>query len=175
MPRPARPVYIFAKPPPVVAERIAAHPRYNRRRGSDLLHVTVLGLFDLDEVPAEAMRRLKQVMRDYDDCVVPLFFDRLEERRAVTLRSRNPPVEMAALQSRLVAFLTDRGFHFFGAPPVPHMTISYQGDGRGSAPIAPIGWMVDELLLVESPYGKTRHIVHGRWRLRDPCPGRVAA
>jgi len=30
----------------------------------------------------------------------------------------------------------------------------------------PIGWTVDEIILMESIVGKTTHVEHGRWPLR---------
>jgi RNA 2',3'-cyclic 3'-phosphodiesterase len=30
----------------------------------------------------------------------------------------------------------------------------------------PIGWTVDEIILMESVVGKTTHVEHGRWPLR---------
>jgi 2'-5' RNA ligase len=50
-----------------------------------------------------------------------------------------------------------------GTTPEPHVTINYRGDRLGSRKIDPIGWTVEEILLVESVVGQTRHIVHGCW------------
>ena len=54
--------------------------------------------------------------------------------------------------------------------PEPHITINYRGDRLGSESLGkkmpPIGWTVDEIILMESIVGKTTHVEHGRWRLR---------
>ncbi len=54
-----------------------------------------------------------------------------------------------------------------GTTPEPHVTINYRGDRLGSQKMAPIGWMVEEILLMESIVGKTTHVEHGRWPLRQ--------
>jgi hypothetical protein len=42
----------------------------------------------------------------------------------------------------------------------------------GSQKIAPIGWTVESIVLVESVVGKATHAEHGRWALRtDHCGG----
>ena len=57
-----------------------------------------------------------------------------------------------------------------GTTPVPHLTVNYRGDGLGARTTAPIGWAVEEILLVESVVGKATHVVHGRWPLRNGSP-----
>ena len=51
--RARNPLYVMAKPPPDVAARIAALPRNDPKRGPDLLHVTLLKLFDLHHAPPD--------------------------------------------------------------------------------------------------------------------------
>lgn len=57
-----------------------------------------------------------------------------------------------------------------GTTPEPHITINYRGDRLGSQTfgalkLPPIGWTVDEIILMESVVGKTTHVEHGRWPL----------
>ncbi|GAA0866715.1 hypothetical protein GCM10009115_30970 [Sphingopyxis soli] len=51
--RARNPLYIMAKPPPEVQARIAALPRNDPSRGTDLLHVTLISLYDLHHAPPE--------------------------------------------------------------------------------------------------------------------------
>ena len=53
-----------------------------------------------------------------------------------------------------------------GTTPEPHLTINYRGDRLSSQKMVPIGWMVEEIQLVESIVGKATHVEHGRWQLR---------
>ena len=51
--RARNPLYIMAKPPPEVQAQIAALPRNDPGRGPDLLHVTLISLYDLHYAPPE--------------------------------------------------------------------------------------------------------------------------
>lgn len=51
--RARNPLYIMAKPPPEVQAQIAALPRNDPGRGSHLLHVTLISLYDLHYAPPE--------------------------------------------------------------------------------------------------------------------------
>ena len=96
-----------------------------------------------------------------------LAFDRVELRKAVTLRSRAELSEARAFQKALLGhLLARRAPLMLGTAPEPHLTINYRGDRLGAQRIAPIGWTVDEILLVESVVGKTTYVEHGRWQLR---------
>lgn len=164
--RASRPLYLMAKPPRDIAAQVADLPRNDRRRGPELLHVTLLTLFDLSAAPSDWLPKVLAAMNLFDGACFPLVFDRIEERRAVTLRTRNPLAEARAFQADLLRFLLEhRVPMMLGTTPVPHMTINYRGDGQGGRKIEPIGWTVAEILLVESVVGQTRHVEHGRWPL----------
>lgn len=97
----------------------------------------------------------------------PLRFDRIENRKAVTLRTRDPLAGARAFQKALVHhLLAAKAPIMDGTTPEPHVTINYRGDRLGAQTIAPIGWTVDEIILTESIVGKTTHVEHGRWPLR---------
>lgn len=163
--RPRNPLYLMAKPPPEVAAQIAALPRNDPKRTPDLLHVTLLLLFDLHARP-EWLPPVIAALEAFEGQSFPLLFDRIEERKAVTLRSRMPLAEARGFQARLVRHLVEcRAPLMLGTTPEPHVTINYRGDRLGSRKIDPIGWTVEEMLLVESVVGQTRHVVHGRWPL----------
>ena len=162
------PLYVMAKPPTEVAERIAALPRNDRARGPDLLHVTLMLLFDLHHAPPEWLPAVIAALDAFEGQAFPLAFDRIEERKAVTLRSRAPLTEARAFQAGLVRHLLERKAPLMlGTTPEPHVTINYRGDRLGSRKTEPIGWTVEEILLIESVVGQTRHIVHGQWPLRS--------
>ena len=165
--RPRNPLYIMAKQPPEVAAQIAALPRNDTARGPDLLHVTLMLLFDLYKAPAEWLPAVIAALDTFDAGAFPLTFDRIEARKAVTLRSRAPLAEARAFQAELVRHLLERRTPLtLGTTPEPHITINYRGDRLGSRKMDPIGWTVDEILLIESVVGQTRHIVHGTWPLQ---------
>ncbi len=164
--RARNPLYVMAKPPPEVAARIAALPRNDPKRGPELLHVTLLKLFDLHFAPPEWLPAVIAALDGFEGAAYPLAFDRIETRKAVTLRTRAPLPEARAFQAALVRHLLERRAPLMlGTTPEPHLTINYRDDRQGSRKIEPIGWTVDEILLVESIVGKTTHVAHGRWPL----------
>ena len=166
MVRPRNPLYVMAKPPPDVAAQIAALPRNDAKRPPELLHVTLLLLFDLAVAPPVWLPALIAALDGFEGEAFPIAFDRIEERKAVTLRTRAPLAEARAFQAALLRSLLERRAPIgVGTTPVPHVTINYRGDGLGARKTEPIEWTVDEILLVESLVGKTTHEEHGRWRL----------
>jgi 2'-5' RNA ligase len=165
--RARNPLYIMAKPPPDAQAQITALARNDPGRGADLLHVTLVSLFDLHYAPPEWLPAVTAALDSFDAPAFPLAFDRIENRKAVTLRTRAPLAEARAFQAALVRHLLERKAPMMlGTTPEPHVTINYRGDRLGSQKIAPIGWTVEEILLVESIVGQTTHVEHGRWRLR---------
>ncbi|QNQ09163.1 2'-5' RNA ligase family protein [Sphingomonas alpina] len=165
--RARNPLYIMAKPPPEAQAQITALARNDPGRGADLLHVTLVSLFDLHYAPPEWLPAVIAALDSVDAPAFPLAFDRIENRKAVTLRTRAPLAEARAFQAALVRHLLERKAPMMlGTTPEPHVTINYRGDRLGSQKIAPIGWTVEEIMLVESIVGQTTHVEHGRWRLR---------
>jgi RNA 2',3'-cyclic 3'-phosphodiesterase len=164
--RARNPLYVMAKPPPEVAARIAALPRNDSARGPELLHVTLLKLFDLHYAPPAWLSAMIVALDAFEGAAFPLAFDRIEARKAVTLRTRAPLPEARAFQAALVRHLVERRAPLMlGTTPEPHLTINYRDDRQGSRKMEPIGWTVDAILLIESVVGKTTHVVHGRWPL----------
>ncbi|MBY8828838.1 2'-5' RNA ligase family protein [Hephaestia mangrovi] len=165
--RARNPLYVMAKPPPAVAAAIAALPRNDPGRAPDLLHVTLLSLFDLHRAPPDWLAKVIAALDSFDGAAFPLAFDRIENRKAVTLRTRDPLAQARAFQAALVRHLLEaRAPMMLGTTPEPHLTINYHGDRLRAEKTAPIGWTVTEILLVESLVGKAAHIEHGRWPLR---------
>ncbi len=165
--RARNPLYIMAKPPAEICDQIIALPRNDPGRGADLLHVTLLSLFDVHYAPPEWLPAVVAALDSFEGPAFPLTFDRIENRKAVTLRTRAPLAEARGVQAALVRHLLERKAPMMlGTTPEPHVTINYHGDRLRAQAIAPIGWTVDEILLIESVVGKTTHIEHGRWRLK---------
>jgi len=165
--RARNPLYVMAKPPPEVAAQIAALPRNDPGRPPDLLHVTLLKLYDLHHAPPDWLPRTIAALDGFSGPAFPLAFDRIENRKAVTLRTNEPLAEARAFQAALVRHLLEqRAPMMLGTTPEPHVTINYRGDRLRAAKMPAIGWTVAEILLVESVVGKTTHVEHGRWPLR---------
>jgi 2'-5' RNA ligase len=156
------------KPPPLLAQQIWVHPRTDKRRSASLLHGTLLGLGDLPVFP-EASDCILDAMSSFEARPFRVVFDRIEERQVVALRAGERIRGAEAFQRHLRAFLYDRGIRIVVQPPELHISLRYRRDGLGTALVDPVSWRVSELLLIESVYGETRHVEHGRWAL-DPVP-----
>lgn len=167
MPRARNPLYVMAKPPLDAAARITALPRNDPKRGPELLHVTLTTLFDLATAPPAWLPAVIAALDGFEGNRFALSFDRIRVGKCVTLRSREPLLEARAFQAALIRFLLERGAPIMlGTTPEPHVTINYTDDRQGNRAIEPIGWTVDQILLVESVVGQARHVEHGRWVLR---------
>jgi 2'-5' RNA ligase len=164
--RARNPLYVMAKPPPDVQAQIAALPRNDPGRGPELFHVTLLLLFDLHYSRPDWLPQVIAALDSFEGSAFPLAFDRIENRKAVTLRTRDPLPEARAFQAALVRhLLSARAPMMLGTTPEPHLTINYRGDRLRAEKTPPIGWTVTDILLVESIVGKATHIEHGRWPL----------
>ncbi|WP_422059127.1 2'-5' RNA ligase family protein [Sphingopyxis sp.] len=169
--RARNPLYVMVKPPPEVQAQIAALPRNDPSRGPHLLHVTLISLYDLHYAPPEWLPATIAALDGFAAAPFPLRFDRIENRKAVTLRTRDPLAEARAFQKALVNhLLREKAPIMDGTTPEPHITINYRGDRLGAETLGkkmpPIGWTVGEIILMESIVGKTTHVEHGRWPLR---------
>lgn len=165
--RARNPLYIMAKPPPDFAAQIAALPRNDPGRGPELFHVTLMKLFDLHYAPPDWLPAVQAALNSFDAAAFPLRFDRIENRKAVTLRTRDPLPEARTFQRALVNHLLEhRAPMMLGTTPEPHLTINYRGDRLRAEKMPPVGWTVGEIQLVESIVCKATHVPHGRWPLR---------
>lgn len=103
--RARNPLYVMAKPPPEVQAAIAALPRNDPGRGPDLLHVTLISLYDLHYAPPEWLPATIAALDGFAAAPFPLRFYGQENRKAVTLRTREPLAEARAFQKALVNHL----------------------------------------------------------------------
>lgn len=166
-----RPLYLMIKPPADIAAHIHALPRNDRRREAGLLHMTLAAFVDLAKAPAGFPELVIRGLDDFDAGAFPVRLDRIECRKATTLRSSAPLAAAWEFQRQLAEYFHLHDFKWFNLPPELHVTINYRGDGLGTAAIEPIEWTAAEMLLVESVVGEARHIVHGRWSLPEVEPG----
>jgi RNA 2',3'-cyclic 3'-phosphodiesterase len=157
-------LYLMAKPTPRAIAYIAGLARKDRR-ALDLAHVTLLVFADLERRVAGFLDEVLEALRGFEADAFHVGFNRIVEGRCVTLRSRRLQRDARDFQAQLTRFLRRRGFDDFREPPDVHLTINYHRDRQANQTIPPFDWCVDEILLIESVYGKSRHIVHGRWPL----------
>lgn len=155
----------MAKPTGSVLTQIYALPRTSHARSPELTHMTLLTFFDLAVSPAHLLARVKRLLDAFHAYAFHVWFNRIDERDAVTLRSTVALRAARAFQRQLTAYFKRSGFADFCNPPSAHVTLNYQRDDKGRELIDPIGWRIDEILLIESIHGEATHRLHGRWQL----------
>lgn len=83
-----RALYMVVKPPAEPLSQIMALPRIDLSRDAALTHMTILPFVDLEEWDTEFIPVLCRVLDGFEANVFDVCFDRIVERRAVTLRFR---------------------------------------------------------------------------------------
>lgn len=177
-PTPTDRLMFLLYPDTATAERIAVEAR--RLRGlfqlrgqplqTDRFHVTLHHLGDYVGLPADVVRKGEAAGAALSAAPFEVIFDRALSfanrpgSNPFTLQAGEGLDGLVAFQQRLglemarVGLKPDKAF-------VPHVTLLYDGQVVPAQTIAPIGWMVDRLTLVQSKLGQTRHIVLKAWDL----------
>lgn len=183
---PARPdVFFFALRPTADAARAAMEVAKRYRRwhglsgrpyGPDRLHVSLNPVesprgFRKDDVEAAARAAAR-----VDGAPFTVSFDRICRfgRRGagpIVLRCGAGTAELAALREALRREMVKVGLWHGPAHFDPHLTLLWDGRPIPESHLdAPIGWTVEDFVLVRSVIGRSRHVDLGRWPL-GPGPG----
>ena len=161
---PVRPVYLMAKPPPDIAQQIAQQRRVlgmDARYPAERFHITLLPLGAHDALSNGDLARIDHAVAESRAEPAAILLDRLRGNRLEGIGMR----DVKALQKRLASHLRAAGTRLPEYRFNPHLTLAYGVPPRLPARIAPIGWHVDEVLLIVSHYGQGRHEILCRWPL----------
>lgn len=159
-----KPVYFMAKPDDIGRTKLC---RQRQLSGIDnhydpsRFHVTLLPLGDARHLTPELLARIDHAVAALSAGPFSLLFDRIF---GSTLRG-SAMRDAQLFQRELVRWLRAYGVP---VPPYlfrPHVSLAYGDPTSRAEPVAPIGWRVEELLLVESVHGEGRHILLRRWPL----------
>lgn len=160
-----RPLYIFAKPTEDAALQAEQRRRelglandYDRGR----FHTTILPICDARAAPPGLVGMLDDAFASMLAEPCTILFDRLHRN---ALRGGNALRDLCSLQRVLVRRLTAMGLPLPRYLFRPHMSLAYGAAPERTIPIAPIGWQVRELQLVESIHGEGRHETLARFEL----------
>ena len=139
---------------------------------SEHLHVTMEIFDDHIGVPEALVERLIAVGNDIDMPGFLLSLGRVVgTTRSVALRPNGRSTGLALLQRAIRERVIDAGLSpREGWTFNPHMTLGYRDEPAFSRAIDPILWQVEELVLIHSHVGETRHDVIGRWTLAPELP-----
>ena len=174
MPLPTH-LYVMAKPGldargrlVALRERLGLCPHY----GANRFHCTLLRLGEWADWPEARLADLVAALDGFACDPFPVLFDRVVRgpRGGAMLRAapgqRRPGECHRALRDHVLraglGFTVQASFAL-------HLTLAYRGPHRPDAvmagPVDPVGWPVEELLLVHSLDGYGAHEVLGRWPL----------
>lgn len=159
----------LARPPATIARQMAhsVEKEEGRHVFAEHLHVTLDHLGDFQDFPELTAACLAGFGATLAADPVQIILDRMVgSGRSVSLRPQHKNAALHALQrevARVPASVgcrlnTDYGFN-------PHLTLFYRDGQPFTRMIEPFTWTIDEVLLVHSLVGQTRHRVLGRWRL----------
>lgn len=165
--------FLALKPPRAVAREIGVWRDSflfgGRGVEDERLHVTMFMLGDFEREPAALLARVEEVLTAATLPAPRIVLDLLTGGAGSALLAPSEKLRgLAHLQSELAAALANREV----APPPwwrfsPHVTLLYDHDYAGHCPIDPISWTADELVLVESLIGRSRHVVRAAWPLAE--------
>jgi len=160
------PIHLMLKPPADLAERVARLDESQRSRPPEILHTLLQPVGDrswITDADIEATRRALSRVRH---APFLMLFDRIEGGETMALRGG---IQNCAAQEFRLVVLDALFSHYERLPTYrldPHMIVHDRGEGRPGRLLAqPIAWLVDEVVLVETMLGETRHVELGRWRL----------
>jgi 2'-5' RNA ligase len=137
------------------------------RVSDDRLHITMLIFDDLPFVPPLLAEVVKQAMASLNTPPLHLSFDRIvTSGRNTCLVSGEGLPALTALKKHLVAALNG-----VGLPPRkkwvfnPHISLLYDAHEPRTEAIMPISWKAEEIVLIHSLVGLTKHVELDRWPL----------
>jgi len=167
--------FFFALIPPIVlARRIANAAHWFETEGrpvrADRLHVTMFILEDRFDAPDELIAGLREVGGAVTAAPIDVTLDYVSGGgRSIALRPQHKNATLDALHRQLArlcaaAEIAEMPGYTFSA----HLTLGYR-DGRPFGErVTPLTWKAEELVLIHSHLGKTRHEPLGRWPLIAP-------
>jgi 2'-5' RNA ligase len=138
---------------------------------NDRLHVTLHWLRDHAELPADLVERALVAGASVEAAPFDVVFDRAEclgsEGGLVALTASRGTGSLQRFQRALAGAMADAGIgRYVRSSFRPHVSLVYGDRQIERQAIAPIRWTVNELVLIHSVVGQSRHIVLGRWPLQ---------
>jgi RNA 2',3'-cyclic 3'-phosphodiesterase len=158
-----RPLYVMIKPPAPLLPQLARYRTMfgiGERYDLDRLHSTFLRL---GQATPASIRAACQALDGFGEAPFPVRFDWL---RGNLLQSRRTQPGPGAFQRSLARHIARSGVAVLPKHFWLHLSLDYAAGPVQETQVPPIGWSVEEVLLIESVHGEGRHILHGRWPLR---------
>jgi 2'-5' RNA ligase len=140
---------------------------------SGRFHVSLHGLGEYDGLPRGIVAAATEAAATIAAAPFDVTFDHVmsfsgsPRHRPFVLRGSDGLAALTAFQRTLGVAMAKAGLgRFVKAQYTPHMTLLYDPRSVEEHPVAPLGWIVREFVLVHSLLGQGQHIPLGRWPLR---------
>ena len=163
--------------PPAITRTAEGLRSRHALRGSPLqperFHVTLFHLGDYVGLPEATVRAAAEAAGTITARPFEVMFDRVGSftgkpgKLPLVLRGGAGVEPLKEFQQNLGEALKRAGLgRHVDARFVPHVTLLYDAKVVPEEPVEPIGWTVNEFVLIHSLLGQTRHLPLGRWPLR---------
>jgi 2'-5' RNA ligase len=168
-------LFFAIKPNPLVIPAIDATRRLycpGQAVRNEHLHVTMEIFDDSVGMPDKLAATLMAIGNDIDMPGFLLPLGRvIGTTRSVALRPKGRSTGLALLQQAIHERVIGAGLSLReGWSFSPHMTLGYRDGASFARSVDPIAWQVQELVLVHSHVGQTRHESIGHWPLAPELP-----
>lgn len=182
---PRHDLYVMLHVPPAVAsvivhaQRLLNHGYHgpSRPMAPERLHATLVPLGSYTHrIPPHILRVALHAGALLEEAPFRVCFDTLQSRGprqspgTVELAGHGAGVQpLYRLRRQVIHALLKAGWPEEWIRPgfYPHITLDYEHDPVCARAFEPLSWDVNEVLLVDSHYGKGHHEVLARWPLRD--------
>jgi 2'-5' RNA ligase len=171
---PRRHRFFFALIPPIMlARRIANAAHWFETEGTpvraDRLHVTLFITEDRFDAPADLIATLREIGGAIAAAPVAMALDYVSGgQQSIALRAQHKNAALDALYRQIAERCAAAGIEPMpGRVFNPHLTLGYRKGLPFGERIAPLEWTADELVLIHSHLGQTRHERLSRWLLID--------
>lgn len=131
------------------------------------LHLTLFMLGDFERPPAGLLGRVEQALAGVPLPACRIVLDLLTGGTGTALLAPTEKLRgLCRLQAELAAALAQN--EISPAPWwrfSPHVTLLYDHNYAGRCPVDPVSWTAEEVVLVESLVGQSKHLVRAAWPL----------
>lgn len=164
-------LFFALRPPLMVARRIDHFARSLALEGTHILpyhqHVTIGITADRSDYPGDWVEALRHSVRPVAVDPFDLRLDRVVSgRRSVALRPARATEGLKRLHEDMAGVMRRAGIAMrSGWRFDPHQTLFYGEGASGQRRIEGFGWRVEEVALICSHVGRTRHETLGIWPL----------
>jgi RNA 2',3'-cyclic 3'-phosphodiesterase len=181
MPRPSDRLSFLIYPSAVAARQMVGlasclgdqHDLHHRPTEEERLHTT---LYSVGCFAQMTKRRFAEIDEAVSNLAMPPFiasYDRVgifgKAKGKLVLRGDEGVIGVAMLHDELATAMRMIGFRHWERNFTPHVTLNYGECAVIEQQVEEIRWVVSELSLVCSAYGRSKHLVLGQWRLKTPA------